>query len=364
MDQFKKRIATVQEKMRQEGCGLLILGPTTNMFYFTGLRTHADERLQAVVIPAEGAPAAVLPEMYKAEAETVLPGIFSLYSWTDQQDPLKLLEKALPECGSGRIAVDNTFRTDHFMQIMSVLPGSSFEPASRVVDSLRMFKDHAEIEFLDQAGKLADQVMEKVYAEIRPGISEKDLALFVETNYKLLGDNISFSPIVGSGPNSASCHHSPGERKLKEGDFIVVDCGGLAGGYCSDITRTFCLGKASEEMKKIYRAVQEANQAAFEAVEGQCSGEEADAAARNVIVKAGYGPYFSHRTGHGIGLDVHEAPYLVEGNAAVLSPGMAFSIEPGIYLPGQYGVRIEDIVAVTDQGSRRLNHFTRDLLEL
>lgn len=364
MEQYTKRIEAVQEKMRREGYVLLILGPTNNMFYFTGLRTYADERLQAVAIPAEGETIAILPEMYKEEAEATLPACFALFTWADRQDPLQLLKKALPGGFAGRIAVDNTYRADHLLQIMSVFPGSSFEPASGLVESLRMYKDHTEIELLARAGKLADRVMEKVREEIRPGISEKELALFIETSFKELGDNISFAPIVAAGPNSASPHHSPGDRKLREGDFVVIDCGGLAGGYCSDITRTFCLGKAHEEMKKIYRTVQEAQQAALEAVAGGCSGEEADAAAREVITRAGYGAYFTHRTGHGIGLDIHEAPYLVEGNAAMLSPGMVFSIEPGIYLPGKYGVRIEDIVVVTGQGARRLNYFDRDLLEL
>jgi Xaa-Pro dipeptidase len=247
---------------------------------------------------------------------------------------------------------------------MDVFQNCFFTPASKVVDSLRQYKDAHEIELLKKAGDIADQVMEKVRHEIRPGLSEKELSLFIENSYKQLSDDISFKPIIASGPNSASPHHNTGERTFKEGDFIVVDCGGMVSGYCSDITRTFCLGKADQEMKNVYKAVCDANQKAFEATELQCSGEEADTAARDIITQAGYGPYFIHRTGHGIGMDVHEAPYLVAGNEERLMPGMVFSIEPGIYLAGKYGVRIEDIVAVTENGPLRLNNFPRELIEL
>lgn len=364
MGSFSKRIESVQEKMRQEGCGYLILSPSTNMFYFTGLQTTADERLQAIVIPAEGQPTAILPEMYKEKAESVIAGRFPLIPWSDQHDPLDLLKEVMPVENSGRIAVDDFMRAGHLIEIMHVYPGAAFEQASAIVDSLRLFKDHHEIMLMERAGDLADQVMEKVRSEIRPGISEKEMAHFIETSFKQISDDISFKPIIASGPNSASPHHSPGERKLQEGDFVVVDCGGSVEGYCSDITRTFFLGKVSGEMRKVYEVVQEANQAAFDAIGLGCSGEEADAAARGVIAQAGYGDYFIHRTGHGIGLDVHEPPYLVEGNSEKILPGMTFSIEPGIYFPGKYGIRIEDIVAVTDQGPRRLNRFTRDLQEL
>ncbi len=364
MDPFSKRIETVQEKMRQEGCRYLILSPSTNMFYFTGLQTTADERLQAIVIPAEGQPTAILPEMYKEKAKAVITGRFPLISWSDQQDPFELLKQTVREGNDGRIAVDDFMRAGHLIEIMHACPGFTFVQASGIVDSLRLFKDENEIMLMESAGSFADQVMEKVQSEIRPGINEKELAHFIETSFKQICDDISFQAIVASGPNSASPHHSPGNRQLKEGDFVVVDCGGSVEGYCSDITRTFCLGKADDEMKKVYRAVQEANEAAFQAVGRSCSGEEADAAARGVIAAAGYEDYFIHRTGHGIGLDVHEPPYLVEGNSEKILPGMAFSIEPGIYLPGRYGVRIEDIVAVIDHAPRRLNRFTRDLLEL
>ncbi len=364
MNIYKKRIDKVQEEMRRTGVEYLILGPSSNMFYFAGLKAHVDERLQLLLIPAQGLPSAILPQMYKEKAQDVFGGSFPLFTWSDQQDPLELVKKAIPEVKSCQIAVDDTLWSSHLIALMEIFRDCNFNPASRVVDSLRQFKGDEEILYLAKAGEFADQVMELVREEIRPGMSEKELAHFIETSYKQLADDISFKPIVASGPNGASPHHSTGERKFKHGDFIVVDCGGLHKGYCSDITRTFCLGGADDEMKKVYKAVHAANESAFAAVVRGCSGEEADDAAREVITQAGYGPNFTHRTGHGIGLDVHEAPNLVAGNREKLLPGMVFSIEPGIYLAGRFGVRIEDIVAVTDKGPRRLNQFTRDLIEL
>lgn len=366
MGLFRNRIEQVQEKMRRGGYGFLVLGPSPNMFYFTGLQIAPDERLQLILIPASGAPAAILSAMYAEKAESVIAGSFPVLTWTDRQDPLDLVKSVVKgSAGSRPIAVDDVLRSSHLLLVMEAFPGCAFAPASRVVDSLRAVKDETEIRHMAEAGSLADRVMEIVREEIRPGMTEKELAFFVEQSFRLAGcDDIAFKPIIASGPCAASPHHSPGDRNFREGDFIIVDCGGMVKGYCSDITRTFCLGKATAEMKAVYRAVQEANEKAFAAVSRGCSGEEADRAARDAITAAGYGPQFIHRTGHGIGLEVHEAPYLVEGNREALLPGAVFSIEPGIYLPGSFGVRIEDIVAVTAGGTRRLNEFSRELCEL
>ncbi len=369
---YGERIAKAQKVMEREGYSCLILGPSANMYYFTGLKTTPDERLQLVVIPAAGEPAAILPEMYQSKAAEQIAGSFPLLAWADQQDPVDLVKEAVPRKAEGPVAVDDTLWASHLLQIMPVFPEAIFRPASRVVDSLRMFKDEEEIALMARAHAAADRVLERVRQEIRPGMEERELAFFIETAYREEGcDDISFKPIVASGPNSASPHHQTGNRKFQAGDMVVVDCGGLFQGYCSDVTRTFCLGDGDAEIKAVYQAVKEANEAAFQRIgEGYagekagCSGEEADRAAREAITRAGYGPYFIHRTGHGIGLDVHEAPYLVEGNGEKLLPGMVFSIEPGIYLPGRFGVRIEDIVAVTSQGPVRLNRYSRDFLEI
>jgi Xaa-Pro dipeptidase len=361
-----KRIDQIQEEMKRQGYGYLILGPFSNLYYFTGLKTSPDERLQLLIIPSSGHPTAVLPEMYKEKAAAQIGDQFPILTWADQQDPVDLVRSALQEGREGRIAVDDTLWARHLLQVMPAFPHGSFNPASGLVDSLRMRKDENEILLMGQAQTVADHVLAKVRDIIRPGMREIELARFIEVAFKELGcDDVSFKPIVASGPNSASPHHQTGERQFAEGDFIVVDCGGLLKGYCSDVTRTFCLGKANDEMKRVYQAVWDANENAFARIaRGGCSGEEADRAAREVIAEAGYGPYFIHRTGHGIGLDVHEAPYLVEGNGEELLEGMVFSIEPGIYLPGKFGVRIEDIAAITTKGPIWLSSYPKEIQEI
>lgn len=350
--------------LQQEKIDYLLIGPSANMLYFTGLKTYADERLQLVIIPAAGTPAIIIPAMYKVKAENVAGDRFLVLPWSDAQDPVELLKDMVAKTDFQSVAVDDTLRAGHFIRILEAFPKCAYIPASRVIDNLRKFKDEAEIGLLEKAGEQADRIIEKIQAEIRPGVSERELALLIEISFKQTGEDISFKPIVASGPNGASPHHISGERKFKSGDFITVDCGGIFNGYCSDITRTFCLGKADGEMKDVYYAVLKANEKALQAIELGCSGEEADRSARALIYEAGYGPYFLHRLGHGIGLDLHESPYLVEGNKEEIIAGMVFSIEPGIYLPGRFGVRIEDIVAMTGQGPRRLNRFTRELVEL
>jgi Xaa-Pro dipeptidase len=360
------RIVKVQEMMRSISYDVLLLGPTPNMFYFTGLQTSPDERLQLLIIPAQGSPLAVLPEMYLDKARSVLDQNFSIEAWSDEMDPFKLAGAQVSSIKAKRLAVDNTIRADHVIGLMKVLPAAQFDVAGPLTEALRAYKDEEEIRLMHEAGKMADAVMASVQNQIKPGLRERDLVAIVEAEYKKVADDISFKPIVASGPNGAQPHHSPGDRRLEEGDLVIIDCGALYKGYCSDITRTFCLGQATGEMKKVYQAVKDANAEAFKALEvnSSLSGAELDAVSRKVITDAGYGPYFIHRLGHGIGLEVHEAPYLVAGNDQPLNQGAAFTIEPGIYLSGKFGVRIEDVAVITEAGPRLLTAFSRDLVEL
>lgn len=352
--------------MTRESVDYLMVGPGTNTNYFSGLQTSPDERLQLLIIQAVGKPVAVLPEMYLEKAKDVIGDQCLIRAWSDNDNPFQLVAEQLNDGAKLRIAVDDTLRADHLLGLQKVFPGSVFDPASLLTNSLRACKDEHEIGLMAKAGELADMLMTKLQQEIRSGITEKELALFIEIEYKSMTDDISFKPIVASGPNGALPHHSPGNRKLQEGDLIVIDCGALHSGYCSDITRTFSLGRATAEMKNVYAVVREANERAFETLKKDHlpSGEEVDFVARTVITEAGYGSRFTHRLGHGIGLDVHEAPYLVEGSREPLRKGMTFTIEPGIYLPGEFGVRIEDVVAITGEGPQKLTAFTRDLLEI
>lgn len=366
MELYLKRVDTVQKLMQQHSVDYLLLGPTANMYYFSGLQTSPDERLQLVIIPSTGQTGAVLPAMYREKALAVFGDSVQLVSWSDSEDPFQIACQKFIGTNAYQIAVDNTLRADHLIGLIKLFPLCHFEPASQLTGKIRIYKDQHEIKLMAGAGEAADRVMEKVQAEISPGITESELALFIEVEYKKVADDISFKPIVASGPNAALPHHSPGERKLENGDFVVIDCGALIEGYCSDITRTFCLGRASADMKKVYQTVQEANDMAYHSLEKsqELSAQGLDSIARSHIDQSGYGQYFIHRLGHGIGLEVHEDPYLVEGNSEILSTGMAFTIEPGIYIPDQFGVRIEDTVVITDHGLQRLTGFSRDLIEI
>ncbi len=366
MKEFTKRLASLQEKMNQEAFDFTLIGPSANMRYLTGLQTSPDERLQLLVIPESGMPVIVIPEMYLEKVKDEIGDQLSILAWSDQDNPYQLAFGLLQKAGKLRIAVDDTLRADHLLSLMAGVPEASIVPASVLTDSLRIYKDGHEIGLMTEAAVIADQLMNSLQEEIRPGVTEKELALYIEFECKRLADEISFKPIVAAGPNGALPHHSPGNRGLQEGDMVVIDCGVVLGGYCSDITRTFCLGKATNEMKEVHALVCKANAVAFELLEKKKkpSCEEIDAAARTVIAEAGYGLRFIHRLGHGIGLDIHEAPYLVNKNSEPLLEGMVFTIEPGIYLPGKFGVRIEDMVVITGEEPRRLTSFTRVLQEI
>ncbi|NLJ99692.1 MAG: aminopeptidase P family protein [Clostridia bacterium] len=350
--------------MRDNNVDYMLLAPTPNMFYLTGLETSPDERLQLLIVPGEGPLEVVIPEMYAETAEEK-GDKFNLHTWADHENPVEIVGDIVRAEEGGAIAVDQKMWAGHFLSIKPLFQGCSFVDANLIMSPARVIKDSRELELLKEAGELADQVMELAAQEIRVGLMERELVLFIENKLKTLGaEGLSFSPIVASGPNASSPHHIPGDRQFEKGDFIVLDFGGKVGGYCSDITRTFCIGEASNKAKQVHRIVQEANEKGYFASTAGTPCEDVDRAAREVIDQAGYGEYFIHRTGHGIGLDCHEDPYIVEGNITLLEQGMTFSIEPGIYLPGEMGVRIEDIAAVTEEGPVRFNNFPRGLIEL
>ena len=364
MAEFKTRIKKIQAIMKDQRTDFMVLAPSSNLFYLTGLKTTADERLQVFLVPAEGTPVMILPEMYREVAGNLGRESFDLLTWADGTDPVDLLVPLINQ-HSGTVAIDERMWAGHFLNLRKAFLGYEFVGASGLMRHVRMIKDQKEMELLERAGGLTDKVMGEVLKELKPGISEKELAYFIESKLKDYGaEELSFKPIIASGPNTASPHHNTGDRKIVFGDLVVLDFGGLFQGYCSDMTRTFSVGKASEDVKKIYKAVKEANEAGFQAAQAGISCEKVDEAARNAISRAGYAEYFVHRTGHGIGLDIHEDPFLVFGNQERLKIGMTFSIEPGIYLPGQYGVRIEDIVGLSEKGPVRFNNFSRGLIEV
>ncbi|HYT29194.1 MAG TPA: M24 family metallopeptidase, partial [Actinomycetota bacterium] len=277
------------------------------------------------------------------------------------EDPYAVVRSILGG-GSMRLAASERMWATHLMALTRELGRADFVPASRVLSRLRSRKDAAELRLLAAAASAADEAFRRLVGDGLEGRSEQDVAKGLSGHLLDAGHGSVGFTIVGGGPNGASPHHEPAGRVIRQGDAVVLDFGGRVGGYCSDVTRTVSVGEPPEEVREVHDVVHRAQADAFRSVRPGVPAEEVDRAARAVIEEAGFGAEFVHRTGHGIGLEEHEPPYIVAGNGEPLEPGMAFSIEPGIYLPGRFGVRIEDIVVVTADGAKNLNDAPRELL--
>jgi Xaa-Pro aminopeptidase len=365
------RVHAARDIAAEAGVDLVVLTPGSDLRYLCGYNAHAMERLTALVVPREGEAFLVVPRLEAPMVGASPAGALGLelLAWDETDDPFALLAAtATARLGSApaRVAVGNRTWAEHALGIHRAIPGSALEVAAPVVDRLRMVKSAAEIEELALAGAAIDRVHAGMAAWLRVGRTEADVGADIAA--AILGEGhtgVDFT-IVGSGPNGASPHHELSGRTIEAGDVVVVDIGGeTATGYRSDCTRTYVVGgSAPAEVAEWYAVLQAGQEAAVSAVRPGIPAEEVDAAARRVIDDAGWGEHFIHRTGHGIGLDTHEAPYIVAGNSLPLEPGMAFSVEPGIYLAGRCGARIEDIVVCTDDGVRNLNNGPRELVEL
>jgi Xaa-Pro aminopeptidase len=318
------------------------------------------ERLTALVTRPGKDPVLIVPQLEVPRASaSPAGGHAEMQAWSDGNDPFDSIRKLLPETGT--YGVTDTMWAMHVLKLEEALPHATFVLASSVLSNLRIRKDQGEIDHLARAGRSADQSFGLIVREGLRGRTEIDVSRSLGRHLVATGHDVPTFGIVGSGPNGASPHHEPTSRTIEAGETVVLDFGGRAAGYCSDITRTVSVGEPTAEAKEVHDVVRRAQEAAFQAVRPGVPAEEIDRAARRVIDDAGYGQAFIHRTGHGIGLEAHEPPYIVEGNHEALEPGMCFSIEPGIYLQGRFGVRIEDIVAVTEDGVVRLNEAPRDL---
>lgn len=356
---FNLRIEKVRIKMEELGVDYLLIGPSANMYYLTGLKPHVDERLQLLILGLKDDLYLILPEMYKKQVEDEKIGGDILF-WKDEEDPTILVNNIL-KTKHKKIAIDDTLWFSHFYNLKNILDVNKITLTSNIMESVRMIKDNNEIDYLKKAGSIADKVMEEIGKFIKIGLTEREIGLELEMRLKKYSNSPSFEPLVGAGSNGALGHHKPGEYRIKEGDFVINDFGCKVEGYCSDTTRTFAIGNVSKKMKEVYNIVKEAQQKAFEYVRPGIRCEEIDNVARRIIENSGYGKYFTHRTGHGVGLDIHEAPYIVAGNKLILEKGMVFSIEPGIYIPDQFGVRVEDTIFVTENGAERLNNTSHNL---
>src|SRR5215218_7384829 len=365
------RVRAARELAAETGVDLLVLTPGSDLRYLCGYNAHAMERLTALVVPRAGEPFLVVPRLEAPMVDASPAGALGLelLAWDETDDPFALLAAtATARLGSAptRVAVGARTWAEHALGVQRALPGCSLELASPVVDRLRMVKSGAEIEELALAGAAIDRVHAGMAQWLRVGRTEAQVGADIAAAILAEGHTGVDFTIVGSGPNGASPHHELSGRTIEAGDVVVVDIGGeTATGYRSDCTRTYVVGgPPPAEVAEWYGVLQAAQAASTAAVRPGVTAEEVDAAARRVIDDAGWGEHFIHRTGHGIGLDTHEAPYIVAGNALPLVPGMAFSVEPGIYLAGRCGARIEDIVVCTDDGVRNLNGGPRELVEL
>ncbi len=357
------RLAEVRAGVAAAGLDALLLTPGPDLRYVTGYDAHESERLTCLVVPADGDPVLVVPrlELRGAHASPAGGLGIELVGWDETDDPFALVAAGLG-AAAGRVGLSDRMWALMVLRFRAAMPGTEQVLASTVLRDLRARKSPAEVAALRAAGEAIDRVHAQVPGWLRPGRTERQVAADIAEAIVAEGHARADFTIVGSGPNGASPHHTAAERVLQAGDAVVVDIGGtMPSGYCSDCTRTYVIGEPSDEFAAYYRVLQAAQEAAFVAAGPGVMAETVDAAAREPITAAGYGEFFVHRTGHGIGLETHEDPYIVSGNTEVLRPGNAFSIEPGIY-PGQDGARIEDIVVCTDDGCQRLNNITRDLI--
>jgi D-alanyl-D-alanine dipeptidase len=360
---YRRRLAAATAATAKAGLAGLVITPGYDLRYLIGSRAQTFERLTALVLPVSGDPTIVVPrlELASLKQSAVTDLGLVVRDWVDGDDPYQLVAAAM---GGAPIAtaVTDSMPALHLLPLADVL-GVLPVLATDVLRELRMVKDAAEVDALRKAGAAIDRVHARVPEFLVPGRTEADVAADIAEAIVAEGHSEVAFVIVGSGPHGADPHHEYSDREIQAGDIVVVDIGGpYAPGYNSDSTRTYSIGEPSAEVAQRYSVLQRAQQAAVEAVRPGVTAEQVDAAARDVLADAGLAEYFVHRTGHGIGLSVHEEPYIVAGNDLPLQAGMAFSVEPGIYFPGQWGARIEDIVVVAEHGAQSVNHRPHELI--
>jgi Xaa-Pro dipeptidase len=365
VDALRARLDCAGTAAAAAGVDALLISPGSDLAYLLGAGGSSFERLTCLVLPVGGTPVLVVPKL-EAPGYAGLPtdelGV-EVATWVDGEDPYRLVTKSLK--ATKRVAVADMMPALHTLALRDAIGGEQVL-AGPVLRELRMRKDAVEIAALRKAGAAIDRVHARVGEWLRAGRTEAEVGADIAAAIVEEGHTVAEFVIVGSGPNGASPHHGLSDRVIEAGDVVVVDIGGpVAEGYNSDSTRTYSVGEPRfDDVRATYAVLQAAQQAAVDAVKPGVTAEAVDAAARDVIADAGFGEYFVHRTGHGIGLDVHEEPYIVSGNSLVLEPGMAFSVEPGIYLPGRWGARIEDIVVATETGVESVNTRPHDLVVL
>mgnify|MGYP000871441070 FL=1 len=351
------RLTRLRHKMQEKGLDCLLVNMAENRRYVSGFTGSAGT---LVITPSA---ALLLTDFRYVEQATHQAPLFTIRRYDDL---VSTLGEVFAEHGCGRVGFESDVVTyDQYVKWQEKLADVEWVAAPGIVEELRMIKDEAEIAAMKRAATIADTAWSELLPHMVPGVSERALALELEFSMRRGGaSGLAFDIILAAGPNGALPHAIPGERILAPGDLVVMDFGARYGGYCSDMTRTVLIGKACQESRNLYSIVLEAQLAALDAVGPGKTGQEVDAVARQIITEAGYGEQFGHGLGHGVGLAIHEEPRLSPKGDKVLRPGMVVTVEPGIYLPGFGGVRIEDLVLVTEDGYRVLTHSTKELLEL
>lgn len=360
-EDYRARMIRAAEAADQAGLAGVLVAPGPDMVHLTGYRPTADtERLTLLVLRAGQDPVLVVPALEAADAERAAGApVLTLRDWTDAANPYGLTAGLLD--AKGRYGISDNAWALHLLALHALLPDTSYASLTEALPMLRAVKDAAELERLAAAGAAADAVYGQILKVRFSGRRESDVAADLAALLLEHGHSQVDFTVVGSGPNGANPHHEAGERTIEGGDMVVLDFGGLMHGYGSDTSRTVHVGEPTAEEQRVHDVVREAQEAGCRAVRPGAACQDIDRAARAVITEFGYGERFIHRTGHGIGVTTHEPPYMIEGEELPLVPGMCFSVEPGIYLPGRFGVRIEDIVTVTESGGRRLNTTAREL---
>ena len=362
---YVDRMARARAQMETKGIDVLLLSLGLDLPYITGYNAMPLERLTMLVVPRDGEARLVVPRMEAARV-TPQPGVFEIHPWGETENPVEIVAALAKQAGStNEVAVGDQMWARFLVELLPLLPAAHYSRAD-VVTSMRMTKDAAEIAALKAAGAAVDRIAAQLQAGEIPLVGRTEAEVSADLSERIIaeGHQVTNFAIVAAGANAASPHHSASDRVIRKDEILLTDFGGTMNGYCSDITRCVYLGTPPAEIADAYAVLHEAQRAAAVAGTVGTPCEEVDRVARRIITDAGFGEYFFHRTGHGIGLDAHEDPYIVEGNGLPLAAGHAYSVEPGIYVEGKWGMRLEDIIVATDDGPVPMNLANHELVSI
>lgn len=364
----QNRVDRLTEQILAHGLDGIAVVPGPNMLYLSGIHAHLSERPIVLFFPADDEPAIIIPTLEAVKARQAGIPSQHIFAWSDEQGYTGAFQQACAhlELSDYLLGVEALhMRVLELELLKRYAPGLQTAHAEPLMTDLRIRKDEAELAAMEKAVAVAEAAMQELIPRIKIGLTEKQVAAMLTQELLQAGaDAIAFGPIVSTGPNSASPHAVPTNRPLQAGDLLVIDWGAMVDDYPSDITRTFAVGQLDSELVRVYETVKLANEEGKRAARPGATGRDVDQAARDVIDDSGHGEYFIHRTGHGLGLEVHEPPFMTESNTEPLAEGNVFTVEPGVYLPGRGGVRIEDNVVVTADGCRSLTTFSRELISV